>query len=287
MLEAYLVVMAAMLAVPLVLMPVERLAPVERRQPARRIAFNLLYGPFIYAFALFVLIASAPLFGFVAGRAGGGLVPAFGGSAAGVAAQLLFATAYAFVWDFCQYWLHRLQHRVPFLWETHLFHHQETALNVAAYSRGHMLAVIQVVAFNLPLALLFGSRAPNAAAAFLLFPLWGFVTHANFRLGFGPMTPLVASPQWHRIHHSALPGHRDRNFAALFPIIDIAFGTYYRPARDEYPPTGLSGEPVRDLRSATVQPFIAWWRMAGGLIPPRSPRAVPARRRPALERRRR
>ncbi|HEX8572494.1 MAG TPA: sterol desaturase family protein [Allosphingosinicella sp.] len=288
MLEAYLFVIVSMLAVPLLLLPVERLAPVERRQPARRLLFNLAYGPCIYAFALLVLVVSAPISLFVAGQSGGGLLPRFGGPAAPVAAQLLFALAFAFAWDFCQYWLHRLEHRRPLLWEIHLFHHQETALNVAAYARGHPLGVVAVVLFNLPLALLFGSQAPHAAAAFVLFPLWGFVTHANLRLGFGPVTPLIASPQWHRIHHSSLPEHRDRNFANLFPIIDIAFGTYHRPGRDEYPPTGAGGEPVGDLRSATVQPFIAWWRMArerpAGPIPPRSPRADPAPRPPARRR---
>lgn len=263
MLEAYLVVILAMLAVPLLLLPVERLAPVERRQPANRLLFNLLYGPCIYAFALFMVTLTAPVFWAVAARAGGGLLP-FGGATAPVALQLLFALAFAFVWDFCQYWLHRLQHAVPALWETHVFHHQETALNVTAYPRGHPLGVVAVIVFNLPLAVLFGNQAPHAAAALVLFPFWGFVTHANLRLGFGPLTPLLPSPQWHRIHHSALPEHRDRNFANLFPIIDIAFGTYYRPGRDEYPPTGAEGERVPDLRGATIQPFLAWWRMATG-----------------------
>ena len=94
-----------------------------------------------------------------------------------------------------------------------------------------------------------------------MFTLWGFVTHANLRLGFGPLTPLIAGPQLHRIHHSALPEHRDRNFSMLFPIIDIVFGTYYRPRPDEYPPTGTAGDKVNDLRGATVQPFVAWWHM--------------------------
>jgi len=174
---------------------------------------------------------------------------------------VLLALAFGFVWDLCQYGLHRLQHAIPFLWETHRFHHEETALNVAAYPRSHFLAVLAVVLFNLPLVALFGAQAPHAVAAFLMFPLWGFLSHANLRLGFGPLTPLVVGPQLHRIHHSALPEHRDRNFANLFPVIDIVFGTYYRPAPDEYPPTGTAGERVGNLRGATVQPFIAWRAM--------------------------
>jgi sterol desaturase/sphingolipid hydroxylase (fatty acid hydroxylase superfamily) len=263
MLQAYVIIALSILGVPLLLLAVERVAPVERRQPARRLLFNLLYGPILYVFALSVVIASAPAFLFVVERMGGRLVPAFGEGGGPILAQILFALAYGFVWDLSQYGFHRLQHASAFLWETHRFHHDETALSAAAYMRSHPLAVLGVVLFNLPLALLFGTQAPHAAAALVMFPLWGFLHHANLRLGFGPLTPLIGGPQYHRIHHSALPEHRDRNFANLFPIIDIAFGTYYRPAPGEYPPTGTDGDRVPSLRAATVQPFIAW-RMARG-----------------------
>jgi sterol desaturase/sphingolipid hydroxylase (fatty acid hydroxylase superfamily) len=261
MLEAYLGTMAMALAVPLLLLPLELLAPAEADQPVLRRLFNLLYGPLIFAFALLALTVAAPAYSLVASRAGGGLLPLFPG--AGMPAIVLFALAYAFAWDVSQYWLHRLQHKIPFLWETHRFHHEETALSAAAYPRGHFLGVIAVVLFNLPVIALFGSRAPAAVAAFLMFPLWGYLTHANLRLGFGPLTPWIAGPQWHRIHHSALPEHRDRNFSTLFPIVDIAFGTYYRPRPGEYPPTGIGGERAGNLRGATVQPFLAWWSMLG------------------------
>jgi len=38
----------------------------------------------------------------------------------------------------------------------------------------------------------------------------------------------------------------DKNFAAFFPVIDILFGTYYRPRRDEYPRTGIPAVDFRD-----------------------------------------
>ncbi|MBK8742853.1 MAG: hypothetical protein IPM02_26780 [Betaproteobacteria bacterium] len=39
----------------------------------------------------------------------------------------------------------------------------------------------------------------------------------------------MTSPAAHRIHHSIEQPHRDRNFAALFPVWDVLFGTYVRP----------------------------------------------------------
>jgi sterol desaturase/sphingolipid hydroxylase (fatty acid hydroxylase superfamily) len=64
---------------------------------------------------------------------------------------------------------------------------------------------------------------------------WTFLIHANLKLSLGPLSWLVDGPQVHRIHHSQLPQHFDRNFAAFFPIWDVLFGTYYHPARGEFP----------------------------------------------------
>jgi sterol desaturase/sphingolipid hydroxylase (fatty acid hydroxylase superfamily) len=96
---------------------------------------------------------------------------------------------------------------------------------------------------------------------FVMFRLWGFVNHANIRIPLGVATPLLSGPQWHRIHHSTMTEHQDKNFATLFPFIDILFGTYYLPLRNDFPPTGLrDAEQSSALREATVGPFAAWYR---------------------------
>ena len=41
---------------------------------------------------------------------------------------------------------------------------------------------------------------------------------------------MVASPEFHRWHHTSEEEGRDKNFAGLFPFIDMAFGTFYLPA---------------------------------------------------------
>jgi sterol desaturase/sphingolipid hydroxylase (fatty acid hydroxylase superfamily) len=48
-------------------------------------------------------------------------------------------------------------------------------------------------------------------------------------------------PAYHRRHHSRLTEHYNTNFAALFPIFDVIFGTYRRP--DGWPPSGLDETP--------------------------------------------
>ncbi len=239
-------------------------APAERRQPARKRLLNLAYMPFVMAWIVIVL---QPIFNrlysHVPGLTGRGLLPAFVDGRSGALAQLLFALFFAVVWDVWQYWVHRLQHSVPLLWETHKFHHSETALNSSTQARHHSLSQLLYLVLYLPLLILFGSQSPHFLAAFVMFRLWGFVNHANLRIDLGPLTPFVSGPQWHRLHHSTRAEHCDKNFAAFFPFIDILFGTYCAPREGEYPPTGLPDQAETSfLRDATLSPFASIARMS-------------------------
>jgi sterol desaturase/sphingolipid hydroxylase (fatty acid hydroxylase superfamily) len=54
--------------------------------------------------------------------------------------------------------------------------------------------------------------------------------HANVSWGFGKLGVLVASPKFHRWHHTSEDEGLDKNFAGLLPVFDIVFGTYCMPA---------------------------------------------------------
>ena len=82
------------------------------------------------------------------------------------------------------------------------------------------------------------------------------------RVPFGPLTPVIAGPQLHRLHHSRRPEHTDVNFAAFFPIWDVLFGTYVRPGSDDWPETGThDGEDLNHYGRAFFSPMRDWWRM--------------------------
>ena len=91
---------------------------------------------------------------------------------------------------------------------------------------------------------------------------WGYIIHMNFRLDLGRLSLMLVGPQAHRIHHSILERHRDKNFAAFFPVWDILFGTFYRPKAGEYPPTGVYGVPSdASMKDILFGPFVAWKHM--------------------------
>jgi len=259
---SYLTLVASVLLLALVFYPFELLAPAEKHQTLGKRLFNLAYIPFFLAVAVLILqpIANSIAVLVFAVTVGGAL-PRLIAQPASPAHQVVFALAYAVWWDLWQYWLHRLQHRVPWLWETHRFHHSETALNSSTQGRHHLLHHVLTFLFYLPVLVVTGWYTPHYLAVFVMFRLWGFVNHANIRVRLGVATPLFSGPQWHRIHHSTLAEHQDKNFATFFPFIDMLFGTYYRPRRNEFPPTGLrDAEHSAPLREATVGPFVAWYR---------------------------
>lgn len=176
--------------------------------------------------------------------------------------------------DFFYYWWHRLQHTVPWLWEQHKVHHSDTALNVSTSARHHWTEFLfQGLFITVPVSVFFALPSVTVWAVTLGIAGWSWFIHMNIRLHLGPLGRVISGPQLHRIHHSCLPEHTDRNFAAYTPIWDILFGTYFAPRPNEYPPTGLhGGERIRTVRLALIYPFVKWWRRI---------RVTPARPSPA------
>jgi sterol desaturase/sphingolipid hydroxylase (fatty acid hydroxylase superfamily) len=140
------------------------------------------------------------------------------------------------------YWQHRLAHAVPFLWQFHKFHHSASVMTGLNDYRGTPLTIAMTGSWVLVVAQLFGSvdasrgGLATAVAAFL-FMVFRFATELNAHVihsrvdstygWFGRF--VFASPGYHRIHHSALPEHRDRNFCTDFVLWDWLFGTQVDP----------------------------------------------------------
>lgn len=140
--------------------------------------------------------------------------------------------------DFCFYWFHRLQHRVPLLWRFHAVHHAIEEMN-AANSANHPTEGLFHVIFLLPLALLIHMTVPQVLIVTILFSTWGQIVHANTRLSIGPLKYVISWPLFHRVHHSVDRLHHNKNFGSTFSLWDVIFRTAYFPRKDEVLRTGL------------------------------------------------
>ena len=135
--------------------------------------------------------------------------------------------------DFFSYWGHRLFHTGR-LWRFHAVHHSSKDLDWLSSVRLHPVNdVIMRVVSTVPV-LLIGVKPLAVAGVIPLLTLMAIVVHANVDWDWGPLRRVIASPRFHRWHHSDEPAALDKNFAGIFPFWDILFGTYYMP-KDRLP----------------------------------------------------
>jgi sterol desaturase/sphingolipid hydroxylase (fatty acid hydroxylase superfamily) len=157
--------------------------------------------------------------------------------------------------DLYTYTFHRLQHAIPFLWAMHSFHHSANALTFATGIRHFWMERVMASAVLPIMPILFDIPLETQLILSLVHFLPDSCAHLNVRFPMGRMITVLNSPQWHRIHHSVMPEHRDKNFAALLPLWDILFRTAWIPKPDEYPATGFD-PPVRvSVIEGVIWPF--------------------------------
>jgi sterol desaturase/sphingolipid hydroxylase (fatty acid hydroxylase superfamily) len=190
----------------------------------------------------------------------------------GIAILALAFLLNLFLYDFFYYWFHRFQHENRFLWQEHKLHHLDEQL--CAVNRQSPLEETLRTTVIVPLALLFKLDPIQGVILTSVGFAWTVFFHSNIRVPLGWATVLLSGPQVHRIHHSRLPEHHDKNYSAYFPIWDVIFGTYHHPRRDEYPPTGVHDEQeVANFSAAVMLPIRAWrqmfheWRTRQNTVP--------------------
>ena len=157
------------------------------------------------------------------------------------------------------YWGHRWCHEVPFLWRFHVIHHASGHVDWLISSRAHPVdQVFEKLCALTPLYIL-GLVQPTAQgaglAAFVAIfgTIWGFFIHANVGWRLGPLEWLVSTPAFHHWHHTN-DEHRDRNYAALFPMVDRLFGTHHLPR--EWPTRyGVDAPQPARMADQLLEPF--------------------------------
>ena len=149
---------------------------------------------------------------------------------------------YLVLFDFVDYWLHRWQHRFGWWWALHAVHHSQRQMTFWSDQRNHLIDDLIRDAAMALVAVALGASPGQFVALVIASRVLQSVQHANLRWRWpGPLEGVLVSPSWHRLHHAIGYGHEGRtqgvNFAVLFPIWDVLFGTAdWRPG---FVPTGI------------------------------------------------
>ncbi len=150
---------------------------------------------------------------------------------AGPVGQLPFWTQVVFYvvgTDFLLYWTHRCFHHVV-LWPFHAVHHSSIDLDWTSTFRTHpinqmlgsgLVSILMVVLGVPPAIMLALVPFDTISAAFV---------HANLNWTLGPLRYVIATPVFHRWHHTGVNEGGDSNFSSTFAIWDWMFGTFYMP----------------------------------------------------------
>jgi sterol desaturase/sphingolipid hydroxylase (fatty acid hydroxylase superfamily) len=135
---------------------------------------------------------------------------------------------YLLVSDFLLYWVHRIFHGAS-LWRYHAIHHSAEDVDWTTAYRFHpinicfgtyMVDVLMLYAGVPPAVLLYLVPLQTAIALFV---------HANLNWTLGPLRYVVATPVFHRWHHTQPDEGGNRNFAPTFAFWDVLFATFYMP----------------------------------------------------------
>jgi sterol desaturase/sphingolipid hydroxylase (fatty acid hydroxylase superfamily) len=273
--------LAEMGLIYLICRPLEAWRPVEPWQNRHDVRVDVLYT-FLYRSGLLPLVfyfALDPLLtpGEIALREAGYLPPNLEELVPWLQTQPLVAfLVYALLIDFAEYWRHRLQHRFHWWWALHAVHHSQRRMSFWTDDRNHVVDGLLQAVWLTVVAHLIGVPGSQFMALVLAMRFVESFSHANVKLDFGWLGErLLVSPHYHRLHHGIGVGHEGRhqgcNFATLFPLWDMLFGTAHFGR--EFPATG-----IRDQLDG-VDYGAGFWRQQGkalarlwrSLMPAREP----------------
>ena len=161
--------------------------------------------------------------------------------------------------DLLEWCVHRLLHRVPWLWQFHKLHHSIAELDWIGNMRFHWMEIVVYKSLTyLPLVVL-GIDGQVVLWLAIFSTLIGHLNHSNLKIGWGPLGYLINSPRMHVWHHDVvLHGKSGQNFAIIFSLWDWLFGSAYLP-EDEQQPARLGFSEIesfpRGLLGRLLYPF--------------------------------
>lgn len=160
------------------------------------------------------------------------------------------------VLDLIGYTVHYLQHKVPILWEFHKVHHSAEVMHPLSNYREHPVDnFFYLLLIGAGYGAVAGGVYQYAAVvpsvpSILGVPILMFVfnilaynlRHSHVWLRWpGIWSKVFPSPAHHHVHHSCHPDHFDKNFAFMFPVWDVIFGTYEMPEDNRDVKFGVAG----------------------------------------------
>ncbi|HSG91067.1 MAG TPA: sterol desaturase family protein [Pseudomonadales bacterium] len=164
------------------------------------------------------------------------------------------------VLDAFDYFWHRANHRIAFLWRFHKAHHADTGMDVSTALRFHPGELVLSAGVK---ALWVAVWGPTVLAWFLfeaLISLCAQFHHANIDFPDrveGVLSWILVTPRFHASHHAVDRRWGDANFSTILSCWDRLFRTYTRPADGGATTNGAEALGLPEGRELAFSP-VAW-----------------------------
>lgn len=158
-----------------------------------------------------------------------------------IAAQVLLAGA---ILDVGLYAMHRVSHRVEWLWRLHAIHHSPERLYWLNGERRHPLHAVILAGPGLLANVALGAPAAVIDCWLTFLTVHLAFQHANLDYTIGPLRSWIAVAEVHRLHHHRDAEHVQVNYGEFWMIWDRLFGTARDPVAGVSDSVGLHGAPV-------------------------------------------
>ena len=138
------------------------------------------------------------------------------------------AALYLVASDFLLYWTHRAFHGVR-LWRYHAIHHSAEDVDWTTAYRFHPVNIC-FHTYMVDVIMLYLGVAPAVMLTLVPFQtMTAMFVHANLNWTLGPLKYVMATPVFHRWHHTGPDEGGNSNFASTFAVWDVLFRTFYMP----------------------------------------------------------
>ena len=149
---------------------------------------------------------------------------------------------YIVISDFINYWLHRAEHSIPFLWQFHSVHHAAEEMNFLTTYRVHPFSKLIYGISGVILLIVLGVPPTQWLPLTLVQSFLTMIQHSDLDWSYGRLYPILVNPVFHRLHHSRDRRDFDSNYSQLFSFWDYLFGTA-NPSRTPPVAVGVEGLP--------------------------------------------
>lgn len=160
-------------------------------------------------------------------------------------------TAAIVLFDCWQYWWHRLNHRMRFLWRFHAVHHADAEMDASSGVRFHTVELtLSFLARLLVLPLLGMTVSQLLVYESISLPVILF-HHSNIRLPSRvdrSLRWLIVTPWMHYVHHSRWQPETDSNYSSFLSIWDRLFGSFRLREKPQEISLGLDHWEEREWR---------------------------------------